>query len=491
MARAKHREWLSDIEARITNLRAERKGQGTTLTPGQARALSGEWYLWWTERHLEKQELKYWEEFYEHLTDEAYFGAVGVTGGLEAPPGWSASEVFERDFAARAEARAIAADSAETSQFLHSKRLTLEPASRELFLDYVCRDLFDALRLLIRRAKRDYGEDLHPKQFPKFERTGHPTLSPLALFERWVMEKKPARTTIERWRTPFQHLQKDFPDVSASALTHEQAWYWCEQLIKDGHSRYTVNNVWRKAGRTVFQWGVQQRVLSRNPFDGIKITVERKIKTRDKSFNADEIKTILRAASAITDTKKKTMAARRWCPWLCAYTGARVGEITQLRGIDVIEQDAAIHITPEAGTVKTREPKTVPLHEHLIAQGFLDFVKASGKGPLFYKERERSSKKRSSATGDPTEPTKTPYAKARQYLADWVRKELGITDRAIQPNHAWRHTFKLIGGRYGMRDKILDAICGHAAASEGSKYAKPQLIDMAQELKKFPRYEID
>ena len=73
-----------------------------------------------------------------------------------------------------------------------------------------------------------------------------------------------------------------------------------------------------------------------------------------KAFNTDEIKIILRASLAITDTATASAAARRWVPWLCAYTGARVGEIMQLRGVDVVEQDGVnvIAITPEAGTVK-------------------------------------------------------------------------------------------------------------------------------------------
>ena len=59
-----------------------------------------------------------------------------------------------------------------------------------------------------------------------------------------------------------------------------------------------------------------------------------------------------------------------------AYTGARVGEITQLRKEDVIDRDGAhaIRMTPEAGTIKTAETRVVPFHEHLIAQGFLKFV---------------------------------------------------------------------------------------------------------------------
>src|SRR5947199_9057663 len=38
LARAKHREWSSEVEARFANIRAERKGAGRILTPKEARA---------------------------------------------------------------------------------------------------------------------------------------------------------------------------------------------------------------------------------------------------------------------------------------------------------------------------------------------------------------------------------------------------------------------------------------------------------------------
>jgi hypothetical protein len=50
--------------------------------------------------------------------------------------------------------------------------------------------------------------------------------------------------------------------------------------------------------------------------------------------------------------------------------------------------------------VKNRKPRTVPLHEHLIEQGFLAFVKANGTGPLFYNEPKPV------AASDPTHPRK-------------------------------------------------------------------------------------
>ena len=60
-----------------------------------------------------------------------------------------------------------------------------------------------------------------------------------------------------------------------------------------------------------------------------------------------------------------------------------------------------------------------------------------------------------------------------------------------QPNHAWRHTFKRIAERVGITEKLHDAITGHAPATEGGKYGQPTAEDMAEALKKFPRYKLD
>lgn len=488
IARAKLREWLNEIEARIANIRAERKGAGRTLSPMQARALAGEWYLWWTTRHLAKPtHPKHWEDFCERLSDSAYHGAKAVTGGLDAPLGWNAAMVWEQNYEARADARAMAADWAETTQFLHAKRLTLDPAARDLFLDYVCRDLFAALDLLIKRGRGDYSEDTHPQQFPKFERTPDPSLTPWALFERWVTEVKPAVSTVDRWRGVFLKLKEDFPTHSAATLTTEEVREWLRGLITPERSAVTVRDIWKVAGRTVFGWAVEQHLIARNQFADVRITVPRRNTVREtKAFTAEEIKIILKAASAISQPRTPGEALRRWGPWLCAYTGARSGEITQLRGVDVVTQDeiAAIRITPDAGTQKIRQSRTVPLHAHLIEQGFLAFAKSGGRGPLFYNPHKGTPD-----APEPSNPRKPRYVKAREHLAKWVR-ELGITDPDVQPNHAWRHTFKQVGHRNEISERLLDAIVGHSPLNVGRGYGTPTLNDMAAALKKFPRYEI-
>jgi integrase len=141
-------------------------------------------------------------------------------------------------------------------------------------------------------------------------------------------------------------------------------------------------------------------------------------------------------------------------------------------------------LTPDAGPIKTRQTRIVPIHEHIIEQGFLDMVRQIGEGPLFYNPSETPL-----TDVDPLKPSRSRAATARADLSDWVR-ELGVKDPEVRPTHAWRHTFKQKAARNGIAENVHDEITGHAPASEGRKYTKPTVEDMAAELKKFPRYHV-
>ena len=255
-------------------------------------------------------------------------------------------------------------------------------------------------------------------------------------------------------------------------------------------SARVVKKTWLNAVNTIYRWAAAHKHVSRNPFADVNVTVPKKRSGRDTlAFHTSEAQTILEAALAIKDTSTPDERCKRWVPWLCAYTGARSGEITQLRGADVTERDGihAIQITPNAGTVKSGKARIVPLHEHLIAQGFLKFVARHGNGPLFY--NPNPSKRSATSAADPTKQKKPRAAQARQRLAKWVRS-LGVTDTNIGPNHAWRHLFKRIAARAGITERMSDTITGHAHKSEGARYGAPTIEDMAAALKRFPRYKL-
>jgi integrase len=477
-AKQRYGEWLAEVEARIIAIRAARDGTGLNLTAIQARKLAGDWYEWFTARHvnasredLEGRRDAIHEAFKSSVSEEEF-------ERLHAEELWAMEDVREA-------LRPVLADIGETAQFLALQQGALTRDARNLFLDFLYDDLAAALRRLLRLSEGDYSPDKYPERFPKSAEGPDSGVTPWQLFEKWIAERKPADGTVGGWRYVFQELGEHFKDRSAASITADEATAWIKGLVTAGRGAGTVKTTWLSAINTVFRWALEQKHGARNPFAGVKVVVPKKKKLRERVFLPQEAMTILRAALAITDTTRPIDATKRWVPWLCAYSGARVSEMTQLRGMDVLERDGihALHITPDAGTVKDSEARVVPIHQDLIKQGFLEFVAARGKGPLFYKPDT------SAASTDPTKPKKARYAQASKQLAAWVRS-LGVTDQNIMPNHAWRHTFKQIADRARISERMSDYITGHAHKSAGARYGAPTLGDMAEALKEFPPYAL-
>jgi integrase len=477
-AKQMFRDWETEVAGRIAAIRAERTGEGIALTPQQARALAGEWYDWFVARHPLRN-LQTWDLIRDDLWD-----ALRDAIGHEEWERGAQDELWREDEELRKEVRPILADLGETAQFLAMKRLVLNSAARDLFLDWLFDDLWQALTRIIRIAQGDYSPDAYRERFPKFEGADSGE-TPQQLFEAWVRERKPARGTIVSWRYVFAKMAKHFKDRSAASISPDEAQDWTKSLT-DKRSASTVRTNWITASKTIFGWAVEHKRIPHNPFAQVKITVPKKHRLREtQAFLQDEWRTILRASLAIRELDTPGIAARRWVPWLCAYTGARPGEMTQLRGSDVIEREGihGLRITPEAGAVKGNKARVVPVHEHLIAQGFLAFVARHGRGPLFYRPTQQHD------GDDPIQIKKPRYVQARERLADWVRS-VGVTDEELSPNHAWRHTFKQIADRAGITERMSDYITGHAPRNVGAAYGAPTLSDMAEALKKFPRYEV-
>jgi len=382
--------------------------------------------------------------------------------------------------------RPVLADVGETAQFLAAKNLTLNQEAHVRFLDWLYDDLAAALRLLMRREQGDYSADKYPDRFPKADQSSDGGMKPVELFNRWAEERKPAYGTMESWGYVFAALQEKFTGRSAGSITSEEAREWVRGLITSERSAHTVKKTYLNAGKTVFGWALEHKLVPRNAFADVKVTVPKRKQLREtQAFRPSEWRVVLGASLKATETTTPDAAARRWVPWLCAYSGARVGEIAQLRKEDVIELEGlpALRITPEAGTVKGGRSRVVPLHEHLVAQGFLKFVSDHTEGPLFYSAPKTVERR------DAVKQKKPRYAQVRQRLADWVR-QLGVDDPHLQPNHAWRHSYKQIADRAHITERMSAYITGHAHRSVGAAYGAPTLEDMAEAMKKFPRYVV-
>jgi integrase len=423
-AKQEFRDWETEVAGRIAAIRAQRTGEGVALTLRQARALAGEWYEWFLAKHPASDHRK-WATLRDEL-HEAERETVGEAEWERSDP----DELWRTDEQFRKAMRPVFADAGDTALFLAMKGVTLNGEAQALFLDWLYEDLAAALRKLIRAAHGDYRDDKYAERFPKFAGSDTGEM-PQQLFEAWVIERKPARGTVESWRYVFAEMAKHFKDRSAASISPDEAQDWIRSLVGT-RSASTVRKNWITASKTVFGWALEHKRVPRNPFAHVKITVQKKHRLRDtQAFLPDEWRIILRASLVTTKLDTPDDAAKRWVPWLCAYSGARPGEITQLRGGDVIERDGVhgLRITPDAGTVKNKKARVIPIHEHLIEQGFLQFVKNQGAGPMFYRVATHDG------GSDPLKAKKPRYAQARQRLADWVR-DLGISDPELLPNHA-------------------------------------------------------
>jgi integrase len=488
-AKADHSEWVAGIESRIATIRAKQRGEGHDLTPHQAHGLAGEWYRWYIRLHEGNPgQSGHWAEHSEFLLDR-----IADVAGEWVRSRWHHCELDFKAPGVRKHIHPIIADECKTAQFLASRGEVLTPAAMTLFLDEVLQEFLVAADLLKHRAARDHSADPHLQTLPEYRKTKPAVLGAgktcLELFEAYIKAANPAPYTVNRWRVVFTTLDEHLDGRDIDAFSTDDAQHWAGSLVTDKRSRRTVSDVWVTAAKSVFAWALTEKHIATNPVVDVSIHVPKTVINREdgKAFSDREQQVILKAALAINDTKRPFQAACRWVPWLCAYSGARAGEITQLRVQDIERQDGfvAMKIKPEAGAVKGSMPRTVPIHEHVIEQGFLDYVSARGSGPLFY-----DPAKDASGNTDITKPKRPRYVKTRERLAEWVRG-LGITGTEIQPNHAWRHTFKQRAARTKIEKVMRDTICGHATKAVADEYEKPNVKDMARALKQFPRYEID
>jgi integrase len=474
VAKAKHAEWLALVERRIAALAEPAATNAPALTIQQADALAGDWYRQYVAaREAEPGDAIGW--------DDALSDAEDALDGRVALP----DDVM-----------------ADAERFIADRGLHLSPVSMEKWQIALAREYRAAAATLLGRSEGNRGRDAHLDRLaPALEPVGSqpvalgtvggtakarksPPQAATALLEAYAADRGFAPSTLRRWKPVMATL-----DTQPWQRPDWDAQEWIDSLVTEGRSKTTVHRTWLVACKTLMRWALRRKRIATNPFTDVVMSVPKKVITREtgRAFSDAEAKTILSAALQVPllpmgSAGSEQSASRRWLPWLMAYTGARAGEVAQLRAGDIDPARKTILITPEAGTVKTSKARVVPVHADLIEQGFLGFVKAvlaaKGRGgALFW---------------DDSVPTKADAKHRRSDVAAnklgrWVRS-LGITDPGISPNHAWRHLFETRARRAGIEASIRDAISGHAPRSTGEGYDHVTAEDMAEALERFPRY---
>lgn len=292
------------------------------------------------------------------------------------------------------------------------------------------------------------------------------------LLAGWAKENKPTEKTVYSWTRVFEQFAKFLGHNEAQLVSADDIIRWKATLIDGGLRAKSIRDSRLAPIRAVFGWGTDNRRLAKNVAERITIDVKAKPSERRRGYTDEEAIVLLR------DARGQKTAHRRWVPWLCAYTGARVSEICQLRAEDVREVESiwCLAFTAEAGSLKNvNSERLVPIHSAILAEGFLDFVRKSKNGPLF---ADLSPDRFGSRGGNGT-----------KVLGRWVR-DLGITDGRISPNHSWRHRLKTAARRHGLATDIVDAIAGHQRRTVADSYGEFPISALKRELEKVPKLSL-
>ena len=262
--------------------------------------------------------------------------------------------------------------------------------------------------------------------------------------------------------------RKDASVIVARRVNADDLVGWKADLLAKGRAPKTIRDSKLAPVRAIFQWAVDNRKLDSNPATRINIDLKSRSSEKRRGYTDEEAKIILRAARTAKEAHK------RWVPWVCAYTGARIAEICQLRSEDIKQIDGiwCIAFAAEAGSLKNvNSERVVPVHSALNDEGFLKFATSKSKGPLF---DDLSPDRFGSRGGTGT-----------KILSRWIRS-LGVTDKRISPNHSWRHRLKTLGRRHGLAVDILDAMTGHGRKTVADTYGDFPPDAMQREISKIP-----
>ncbi|MHA6689562.1 DUF6538 domain-containing protein [Devosia sp. A449] len=470
-AKAAYFQVSSKIEARWANLR---KG-ARRISHKEAMGIAGEFYRELVAAHED-----------EPGDPKLVLGRLLADQVAAGTPGIRIISSGNPELTAKMLGRLKSQNQAGVERYLQDRGELVDADSLERIINAVNGSIVQGREQILRYAHGDYRADPDADRFPDPLPIGASTVvegksadffNLKSIYEKFADEAKHAASSRKKWRAIIAQVAVEIPDIRE--LTDLWVVGWKDQLVARGLSARSVQFGYLAALRSTCGWAVTNKRIAKNPVDGITIKVTKSKKERPKGYSDDEAKFVLRLTLKPMEGRhsSETKAARRWVPWLCSYTGARVGEIAQLRKQDIQQKDGVwlLWITPEAGTVKDGNSRLVAVHPHLIEQGFLDFVRSSRSGPLFYSD----ARKRGGTVENPTS------KKVGERLAAWIREE-GFTDKRVAPNHAWRHRFKTLSRRHDLDAGARDYMQGHAAASEGEEYGEFEPAVLYGEISKLP-----
>jgi integrase len=369
---------------------------------------------------------------------------------------------------------------------LAGRGLALEGPQWEA-LCYLVREALDGAYAVLQRRHRGEGwtDGSFAERFPGAAPVAAPIVQITSLIDHWRQGKeKPNEKTYDRYGRALRMFAAFLGHDDAARVQPSDLQRWLIAL-KDGKAgtkkldAKTINEGYRAGVKACFAAATEAGVLRVDPLAGVKFRIK-----ADASKPASRLPYSDDDAARLLASAREQQGALRWLPVVLAYTGARIGEIAQLRREDVRfatpEQASKggeaggsvaepkrrrgvyfLRLTNEGEgqTLKNRASRReVPLHPAILEAGFLDFATAVPPGGYLFPEVTAGK------YGNKGDGASRDYRK-------WARNTVGIVDPRLTA-HSWRHRIEDQLRDVGAPEDIRDALTGHATKSMGGRYGR-------------------
>ena len=130
--------------------------------------------------------------------------------------------------------------------------------------------------------------------------------------------------TAKRWRPKIAAFCQFIGHSDLCRMTRDDAYNWADHLAEQGIAKKSIREVWIASLRATTGFQTERgKFKGENPFSRIRIRGVKSTKqSNQKGFSDAQTSTILTATLGTFShlTTPETRAARRWIPWICAYT---------------------------------------------------------------------------------------------------------------------------------------------------------------------------
>lgn len=283
---------------------------------------------------------------------------------------------------------------------------------------------------------------------------------------------------IRDWRDTLAALPPTYQKAKAYAgLSMRQAAEKAKAIGAKSISPVTVNKHLSTLS-PFLAWCVTNAYADRNPCDGLFFGIV-KGKSPRPPFSKEQLEQIF-ASPLFTgylrdgqEHKPGTQRAddwRYWIPFVCLFTGARVGEIAQLRIEDIQFEDGIPfllirHDESTGQRTKSGASRVCPIHSELQQIGFLSFVE---------RQRSRAKGKATCQLFPELEPNERGHmgAKPSRFWRDYL-KRIGVKSGSDGLGaHSFRHTMADALRNAGYLDDEIEVALGHNQKTVTSGYGK-------------------